>query len=109
MLFRSVVSWRSVTLGGQLKMGVQYLPGVAQAVTLKTMDADPDSRKSFPALLLPAMANLKIPASLILPRDVFQTNRKLELTHSSKEKFNIKLGFSVSSGSDFERASFIQE
>jgi hypothetical protein len=104
-----VVSWRSVSLAGQLKMGVQYLPGVAQPVTLKTTETDPDSRKSFPALLLPAMANLKIPASLILPRDVFQANRKLELTHSGKEKSNIKLGFSVSSGSDFERASFIQE
>jgi len=32
------VSWRSVTRGGQLQIGVQYLPGVAQAVIIKSLD-----------------------------------------------------------------------
>lgn len=102
------VTWRSVTHSGQLRMGVQYLPGVAQPVALKTKDSDPASGKSIPALLLPAMNTLKIPASLIVPRDVFQANRECELMQFNKEKFNVKMGFSVSSGADFERISFIQ-
>ncbi len=100
------VSWRSVTLSGHLKMGVQYLPGVARPVTFKTKHTDPAEVKSSPALLLPEMATLKIPGSLIIPRDVFTPNLDCELTQTSKEKLNIKMGFSVLSGVDFERVSF---
>ena len=103
------VTWRSVTHSGQLRMGVQYLPGVAQPIQLKFKEPDPSAASSIPALLLPAMPQLKIPASLIVPRDVFLANRECELTQANKEKFNIKMGFSVSSGADFERISFIQE
>ncbi len=103
------VSWRSVTLEGKLRMGVQYLPGVAQPVVLKTTGADPVSGKvNIPALLLPAMASLKIPASLIVPRDVFQANRVCELVNQDKALLNIKMGISVSSGADYERISFTQ-
>ena len=100
------VTWRSVTHDGQLRMGVQYLPGVARPVKIKTNEAE---AKSIRALLLPAIAALKIPASLILPRDVFQANREFELTESANEKSKIKLGFCVTCGADFERVSFIQE
>ena len=103
------VSWRSVTRSGQLRMGVQYLPGVAQAITLKCTDTGPSPGTSIPALLLPAMTALKIPGSLIVPRDVFQTIRVCELIQSGGDKFNIRMEFSVSSGVDFERMSFAPE
>lgn len=105
------VSWRSVTLSGQLKLGVQYLPGVAQAITLKILgkDADTTAARTIPALLLPAIATLKIPGSLIVPRDIFQANLQCEITFSNQEKSKIKMGFSVFSGIDFERVSFSQE
>jgi hypothetical protein len=100
------VTWRSVTHDSQLRMGVQYLPGVARPVKIKTNEAE---AKSIRALLLPAIAALKIPSSLILPRDVFQANREFELTESASEKSKIRLGFCVTCGADFERVSFIQE
>ena len=103
------VSWRSVTRSGQLRMGVQYLPGVAQAIILKDMDTGTAQAKSLPALLLPAMPALKIPGSLIVPRDAFQAKRVCELVQTNKDKFNIKMGFSVSSGVDFERVSYTPE
>jgi hypothetical protein len=102
------VSWRSVTRSGQLKMGVQYLPGVAQPTILKTKDTAATPGKSIPTLLLPAITALNIPGSLIVPRDAFQTNRVCELAHSGAEKINIKMGFIVASGADFERVSFTQ-
>jgi cyclic-di-GMP-binding protein len=102
------VSWRSMTLNGQLQMGVQYLPGVAQPVTLKTKTTDSTQGKSTHALLLPAMPKLNIPGSLILPHDVFQTNLACELINISKETNNIKMGFIVSTGADFERISYTQ-
>lgn len=103
------VSWRTVTRSGHLQMGVQYLPGVAQPVVLKTKDSDSAQEKSVPSLLLPAMTALKIPGSLIVPREVFKANRIYELVHPNKDKHNIKMGFSVSTSVDFERVSFTQE
>ena len=103
------VSWRSVTRDGQLRIGVQYLPGVAQAVMLKSKDSGSATEKSIPALFLPAMTTLKIPGSLIVPRDVFQAKRVFELVKPDKEKFNLQMGFSVTSGVDFERVSFTPE
>ena len=105
------VSWRSVTLSGQLRMGVQYLPGVAKEVSLaiKEKSGNSPSMKSFPALWLPAIEMLKIPESLIIPRDAFKANCKYEVIQSNLEKFNIKMGFIVLSGIDFERISFIRE
>lgn len=100
------VSWRIVMRSGQLKMGVQYLPGVAEPVTLKIHDAALGQKRNVHALLLPAMPALKIPGSLILPRDTFQANLVCEMVQSNKEILNIKMGFSVSSGVDFERVSF---
>lgn len=103
------VSWRSVTRSGQLKMGVQYLPGVAQPVSFKAKESSPTQGKPINALLLPSMPSLKIPASLIIPRDIFQANLMCELIQENNEKKKIRMGFSVSSGSDFERISFITE
>lgn len=105
------VTWRSVTLSGQLRMGVQYLPGVAQALTLKVQDKNIEStaKKTIPALLLPAMASLKIPGSLIIPRDDFKANLQCEMLQAEQEKSSIKMGFSVWSGVDFERVSFTRE
>ncbi len=103
------VSWRSVTRSGQLKMGVQYLPGLAEAVTLKLKDSSPAHGKNVNALLLPALPALKIPASLVIARDVFQANLLCELMQDNQENITIRMGFSVSSGVDFERVSFTKE
>ena len=103
------VSWRSVIHSGQLRMGVQYLPGVAVPITLKPLGITPSQGKSIPALLLPAMPALKIPGSLLISRNVFQANLICELVQANNETFKITMGFSVSSGADFERVSFTQE
>lgn len=104
------VTWRSMTRSGHLRMGVQYLPGVAQAVTLKIQGKGDETSivKAIPALLLPEITTLKISASLIVPRDTFQANLQCEMTLSTKDKNNIKMGFSVLNGIDFERISFSQ-
>lgn len=103
------VTWRSVTRNGQLRMGVQYLPGVAQAVTLKFKGEDPVTAKTAPGILLPEIATLKISGSLIVPREHFKANLQCELALPNQEKNSIKMGFSVLSGADFERISFFRE
>ena len=101
------VKWRSVTRGGQLHVGVHYLPGVAQAVTLTATGVGATPSRQALALLLPAIPAQKIPASLIVPRDVFEADRAFELIHENNEKLAIRMGFSVATGADFERVSFI--
>jgi cyclic-di-GMP-binding protein len=102
-----VIVWLTVTLNGQLRAGVRHLPGTPQAVVVKTTGVSPSaSGNAAPALLLPALAKLKIPASLIIPRNLFQTGRMLEITFSSGEKQNVQMGISVEKGLDYERVSF---
>lgn len=102
-----VVSWLIVTCDGQLRVGIRYLPGKPQAVTVSTTGVGASaSGSSAAALLLPAMTELKIPASLVIPRKLFQAGQLLEVTPAGGEKMNVKMGISVELGQDYERISF---
>ncbi len=96
----------SVTRSGQLYIGVRYLPGNPQAVIARGSPSGNLLSGAAAALILPEMANLRIPASLLLPRDWFAAGRGLELALPENPKQAIALGISVEKGHDYERASF---
>ncbi len=101
------VSWIVITRSGQLRMGIQYLPGIAQPIAIKAKGINTAlSDKAEAALLLSAVPSLKIPASLILPRDFFRAERLADIVHLDGTTQTVKLCFSVDKGADFERASF---
>ena len=101
------ISWVRVTQTGQLHTGVRYLPGIPQAIAMKATGVNPaESDKYVAALLLSAVPALKIPASLIAPRDWFKSGRVVEIVEVDKQKLNVRMEFSVERGSDFERISF---
>ncbi len=96
----------SVTRSGQLYIGVRYLPGIPQAVIARGSATGAGMLSgATAALVLPEIANLRIPASLIVPRDWFQAGRSLELALPDGKKQNVTLGFSVEKGNDYERVS----
>jgi len=100
-------AWTNVTGDGQLQIGVRYLPGTAEPVNIRATGVNLTvSDKYVPAFLLQAVPALKIPASLVIPRDWFQAGRVVEVLHQNSEKLNAKMGFSVERGFDFERVSF---
>ncbi len=99
----AATAWLSVLRTGQLRMGIRYLPGTVQAVSIRAKDA---SEKYEPAFLLGTTANLKVPSSLIIPRNWFQPNRVIDIVMQNGEQRKIKLGFSVERGVDYERVSF---
>jgi hypothetical protein len=101
-----VVTLVSVTRTGQLYIGVRYLPGNPKAATARSSACGSLLSGATAVLLLPEMINLRIPASIILPRDWFQAGRRLELAMKENQKMNVTLGISVEKGSDFERVSF---
>ena len=100
-------AWANVTLNGKLQIGVRYLPGATEAVSIRATGVNLTvSDKYVPAFLLQAVPALKISASMIIPRDWFQPGRVVEVLHQNAEKQNVKMGFSVEHGIDFERISF---
>ena len=101
------LSWAHVTLAGRLSAGVRYLPGVAQAVIIESVGVNLTAmEKSAAALLLPAVAALKTPSSLLVPRNWFQAGRVIEISRLDNQKQKVKLEFSVECGVDYERVSF---
>ncbi len=102
-----VISWVRVTQIGRLHAGMRYLPGVPQTIAMKATGVNLSvSDKYVAALLLPAMDALKIPASLIIPRDWFQPRRVVEIIPADKQNLNVRMEFSVEKGLDYERVSF---
>lgn len=101
-----VVTVANVTRSGQLYIGVRYLPGSPQAVIARGNATSNLLSGSTAALLLPEMSNLRIPASLIIPRDWFHAGRHLDLALPENPKQGVTLGISVEKGSDYERVSF---
>jgi hypothetical protein len=86
---------------------VRYLPGAAEPVSMKATGINPTvSGRYVPAFILPAIQALKIPASLVIPRDWYQPDRVVEVLHLNGEAQDVKMGFSVERGLDYERVSF---
>ncbi|MBI1887762.1 MAG: hypothetical protein HYS19_05235 [Nitrosomonadales bacterium] len=102
-----VTAWTNVTHAGQLQIGVRYLPGAAEPVSIRATGVNLTvSDKHAPAFLLQAVPALKISASLVIPRDWFSSGRVVEVLHQNAEKQHVKMVFSVEHGVDFERVSF---
>ena len=100
-------AWVSVTRAGQLQIGVRYLPGNAEAVSIRATGINMTVSDTYvPAFLLPAVAALKIPASLIIPRGWFQPGRVVEVLRQNAEQQDAKMNLSIERGLDYERVSF---
>jgi hypothetical protein len=95
----------NVTLNGNLRIGVQYLPGAVEAVRIAVSDSS-GSDKYLPALLLHEVPTLKTPPSLILEHGCFLPDLQARIERADAETQNIKMGFCVERGIDFERVSF---
>ncbi|MDD2914517.1 MAG: hypothetical protein PHP70_04290 [Gallionella sp.] len=100
-------AWTNITRSGQLQLGVRYLPGSAEAVSIRATGINMTVSDTYvPAFLLPAVVALKIPASLVIPRGWFQTGRVVEVLHQNTEKQNAKMSLSIEHGLDYERVGF---
>ena len=101
-----VVTMTSVTRTGQLYIGLRYLPGQPGAATVRSIGSSNLLCGTTAALTLPEMPSLRIPASIVIPRDWFGIGRRIELSIKEGSKQDIVLGISVEKGHDFERVSY---
>ncbi len=101
------VTWVKVAQNGLLHCGVRYMPGVPQAIAMKATGINVSTSSLYvAALLLPAVATLKSPPSLIAPREWFKPGRVVELVLPDNKRMQVKMEFSVEKGADYERISF---
>lgn len=89
---------------GNLEMGVQMIPGQAEALAVGGTPAGAKAPGYERALLLPAIAALKEGSSLILPAGWFEPGRIIEL-HDGKVR-KVRLGQPLERGRDFDRVTF---
>lgn len=101
-------AWVMVARSGQLQIGIRYLPGKAEAVSMRAYGINPSiSEKYVPAFILQSVPALKIPSSLVIPRDWFHAGRVVEIRYADGNKLNVKMGFSIEHGIDYERVSYL--
>lgn len=101
--------WCQITRTGQLQIGIHYFPGIPQPVVLNVTGTNLAlTEKSSPALFLPAVAEMKTPASLIISRNLFLLNRVAEVVFPDNRKINIKMKLCVTTGFDYERVGFME-
>ncbi len=104
------IVWVSVMRTGHLHMGIRFLPGTPKPVTVRpTAQPGDGGPKTVPGLLLSAVPDLNIPPSLVMPRNVYQAERIVEMAFENGEKQRIRLKYSVERRVDFERVSFLAE
>lgn len=99
--------WVNVKQSGQLRIGVRYMPGTAEAVCIKATGVNLTVSAIYhPAFLLSAVSVLNSPASLVVPRELLQPERVIEILHKNGKKEHVKIGYSIERGIDYERVSF---
>ncbi len=95
------VRWLSVSAAFDLRIGVQILPGVPLGIAIRP--ASPTTGDYTQAFMLPAVAALRSPDTLVVPSGWFKPQRAIEvLTEGSH---TLQLSAIVDRGSDFERVT----
>lgn len=99
------VSWTMFESSGALLIGVALLPGTPDALSARQTGVNVARPGAYSrAFVLPAVAALKEPNSLIVPRGWYQKDRVLEIFVDHTVR--IKLGALLQQGVDFERVGF---
>lgn len=98
------VRWAVVDSDDTLEIGVQMIPGQAEALAVGGKPAGAKGQTYARALLLPPVRALKEGSSLVLPSGWFEVGRILEL-HDGKVR-NVRLGQPLERGRDFDRVTF---
>jgi len=98
------VKWLSVSVEFELRAGVQILPGIPQGVAIRAAGANAAAEQYTPAFLLPALAALQTPETLVLPAGWFKPAREIEVVGDRAGQ--LRLASVVDRGADFERVAF---
>jgi hypothetical protein len=96
--------WAMIDGKESLQAGVQIIAGQPQAVAVRGAGLNAMREKYSPGFLLPAVAALQEPASIVIPIGWFHRDRTLEVL--DKQATQLRLVHLLDRGSDFERATY---
>ena len=101
------VSWTMYESSGALMIGIALLPGTPETLAARQVGVNVGSTSNpySRAFVLPAVAALKEPNSLIVPRGWYQKDRVLELYIDHPVR--ARLGALLFQGVDFERVAYV--
>jgi len=99
-----VVRWLSVSAEFELRVGVRTLPGMPVGVTIRAGGVNAPAEANVPALMLPAVAALQAPDTLVLSIGWFRPKRIIEVW--TDKAHQMVLTTVVERGADFERVTF---
>jgi cyclic-di-GMP-binding protein len=102
--FLGILRWLSVSPDFELRAGVRTIPGVPSGVTIRATGLNTMAEKYVPALMLPAVAALQSPDTLVLPAGWFKPKRVIEIY--TDRAYDLMLMAMVERGVDFERVTF---
>ena len=88
-----VVTMTSVTRTGQLYIGVRYLPGQPGAATVRSIGDSNLLSGTAAALTLPELPSLRIPPSIVIPRDWFRHRTPHRAFHQGSSKAGYCAGY----------------
>ncbi len=100
----STVRWLSASAELELRAGVHAFPGMPAGIAFRAAGASGPKDPFLPALMLPAVAALHSPDTLVLPLGWFKPKRVIELRIDRSQE--VRLSAVVERGADFERVSF---
>jgi len=101
-----VVRWAQIH-GEELTTGVKLYPGKSWPVAVRATGVMAGRDPYKPGFMLPAVAALEQPDSIVLPPGSYKPERILE-AWTAEGAANVKLKTLLDRGVDFERASFIE-
>lgn len=104
IFFLAVVRWLSITENYELRLGARLLPGQPQGIAVRPTGINAFNEKFVPALSLPEVAALHVPATLVLPMGWYRPKRVLEISAGKSEP--LLLTGVVERGDDFERCTY---
>lgn len=99
------VRWALREGDDRLVAGIQLFPGEARPVAMRVMETDGTRSTWRQGFILPAIAALKEPASVVLPAGTFRINRSIEVMVDQKLQA-LKLFRVLDRGIEFERCNF---
>ena len=80
-----VIRWMRQPAEGGLEVGVQVLAPQIVPVMLRKTGAEGKAAKFQPALMLPEVENIGLPATLLTPTMLFKTDMELQLHHPEQD------------------------
>jgi hypothetical protein len=104
VMYVGIVQRLNVDEAGTMWIGLRIILGAPQAASVRP--AEPAGAKYERAVLMPADAARKIPASILLMPGWFEAGRALNLLVDKDKERRIKLQSRLDQGENFERATY---